>query len=264
MSGVDPEQASTIDFARYRETKKDWPVQRGFGALVARIGQGAPVRLGTRVDRIRWSGEGVRVETSRGVLRARAVVVTVSTGVLESGGILFEPALPDWKREAIEGLPLGLLNKVLVRFDRDRFGVRPGRFVTYEPWAPETMGMVVMPFGMPLVVGHVGGRHADVLERSGAGAMKDFAFEVLRNVFGGAVLAGVQSVVTTSWRGDPLARGAYSAALPGCGHLRKVLARAVGRRLFFAGEACSPEHFSTVHGAYLTGLRAAEAVARAV
>jgi monoamine oxidase len=34
----------------------------------------------------------------------------------------------------------------------------------------------------------------------------------------------------------------------------------VNERLFFAGEACSRRDFSTAHGAYLTGVAAAEQV----
>ncbi len=40
----------------------------------------------------------------------------------------------------------------------------------------------------------------------------------------------------------------------------RFLAEPVDDRLFFAGEACSPQDFSTAHGAYLTGVAAAEAV----
>jgi len=38
-----------------------------------------------------------------------------------------------------------------------------------------------------------------------------------------------------------------------------VLAAPVDDRLFFAGEACSPNFFSTAHGAWLSGITAAEA-----
>jgi monoamine oxidase len=34
----------------------------------------------------------------------------------------------------------------------------------------------------------------------------------------------------------------------------------VDNRLFFAGEACSPSDFSTAHGAYETGITAADQV----
>jgi monoamine oxidase len=50
------------------------------------------------------------------------------------------------------------------------------------------------------------------------------------------------------WRADPFARGSYSCARPGHAD-----------RLFFTGEACSPNFFSTAHGAYETGLDAADA-----
>jgi monoamine oxidase len=39
-----------------------------------------------------------------------------------------------------------------------------------------------------------------------------------------------------------------------------VLAAAVEDRIYFAGEACSVHDFSTAHGAYRTGIAAAEAV----
>jgi len=61
------------------------------------------------------------------------------------------------------------------------------------------------------------------------------------------------------WGVDPFARGSYSYALPGQAECRGALAAAVDDRLFFAGEATSPNFFSTAHGAYLSGLSAAEA-----
>jgi monoamine oxidase len=66
--------------------------------------------------------------------------------------------------------------------------------------------------------------------------------------------------VATRWQADPFARGSYSHALPGHADDRFVLAGPVGDRLFFAGEACSPEFFSTAHGAYLSGITAARSV----
>jgi hypothetical protein len=50
--------------------------------------------------------------TNGDTLQADAVVVTVSLGVLKSEGIVFDPALPDQKRNAISRLGFGLLNKV--------------------------------------------------------------------------------------------------------------------------------------------------------
>jgi monoamine oxidase len=41
--------------------------------------------------------------------------------------------------------------------------------------------------------------------------------------------------------------------------MRAILAAPVEGRIFFAGEACSPHAFSTAHGAFETGVAAAEA-----
>jgi monoamine oxidase len=63
---------------------------------------------------------------------------------------------------------------------------------------------------------------------------------------------------THRWGADPFARGSYSYALPGKADGRAVLAAPIDDRIFFAGEACSPNDFSTAHGAYQSGLAAAD------
>jgi monoamine oxidase len=64
----------------------------------------------------------------------------------------------------------------------------------------------------------------------------------------------------SAWHQDPFARGSYSHALPGKAGARAVLVEPVGNRIFFAGEACSLESFSTAHGAFETGVAAGAAV----
>lgn len=59
---------------------------------------------------------------------------------------------------------------------------------------------------------------------------------------------------------DRLGGGSYSHALPGEASARLTLARPVAERLFFAGEATHPFDFSTAHGAWQSGERAADEV----
>jgi monoamine oxidase len=110
--GVPPDEASTLDAVRYRDTNEDCPVQDGYGALVARHAEGGPVELSTPVWRIDWSGPRVKVVTADGTVETGAVIVTVSTNVLSAGLIGFEPALPAWKLDAAAAVPLGRANKV--------------------------------------------------------------------------------------------------------------------------------------------------------
>ncbi len=66
----------------------------------------------------------------------------------------------------------------------------------------------------------------------------------------------------TRWQADPFARGSYSYLARGARlDQRRDLAAPVGQTLFFAGEATNSDHPSTVHGALLSGQRAAREVA---
>ncbi|HTE35253.1 MAG TPA: FAD-dependent oxidoreductase, partial [Reyranella sp.] len=65
-----------------------------------------PVRIGTRVMRIDSSGALVRLLTVGGEFAAKAVIVTVPTGVLGAGGLAFAPPLRLERQAAIDALPM--------------------------------------------------------------------------------------------------------------------------------------------------------------
>jgi lysine-specific histone demethylase 1 len=65
----------------------------------------------------------------------------------------------------------------------------------------------------------------------------------------------------TRWGQDPYSLGSYSHKAVGSSPEDiKALAEPVGDRVYFAGEATSVEHPATVHGAYMSGQAAAEAI----
>jgi monoamine oxidase len=86
-----------------------------------------------------------------------------------------------------------------------------------------------------------------------------FAAGELARLFGNDIRKRMTPLAATAWQRDPWARGSYSFALPGHADDRAVLAAPVDDRLFFAGEACSRNFFSTAHGAWLSGIAAADA-----
>src|SRR5581483_3898401 len=92
----------------------------------------------------------------------------------------------------------------------------------------------------------------------GEAAFFDFAAGELAGLFGADFRRRIRPLAHHSWAADPFARGSYSYALPDKADCRAALAAAVEDRLFFAGEACSREDFSTAHGAYRTGIAAAD------
>lgn len=276
MSAAEPEALSTRDFAAYTDTGENYPVEKGYGALIAAVAtHAAPdldIRLACPVIRIDWSGAQVALETPRGTLKARAVIVAVPTAVVAHGGIGFAPALPVDLAEAFAALPLGAAEKVAFRFDRDLFGAdgpaagQPG----FEPTsyfdaldvddpARPPINFTLNPFGHHMAIGQLAGANAARLVAAGPEAMIDFARAALVDAFGADIGKRIVAAATTSWVADPLIGGGYSCALPGMAHLRARLSQVLADKVFFAGEAVSAHAYSTAHGAHLTGLAAAEA-----
>jgi monoamine oxidase len=91
--------------------------------------------------------------------------------------------------------------------------------------------------------------------------MADFAAEELAALLGSGIRRRLRPLASSAWASDEFARGSYSYALPGHAGDRAVLAAPIDDRLFFAGEACSPDNFSTAHGGFLSGRDAADRIA---
>ncbi len=264
LSSLDPHEISTLDLSRYADTHENYPVRDGYGALVLAHGAAVPVALETAATAIDLSGRTVRVDTTKGAITARAVIVTVSTSVLAAGAIRFTPELPAGLQEAIAACPLGAAEKVVFQLD----GLVPDLPDTsylecFDPDRPEKkpINFTVNPFGRAMAIGQLGGSLARDLEAEGEAAMLAFGREGLTDAFGSGIVRRIVRASATRWVSDPLIRGAYSCALPGKGDLRRRLADPVDGRLFLAGEAVSDHAFSTAHGAHLSGIAAAEKVA---
>lgn len=265
--GVDFRDLSTIDYWSGADAAPTYHVAQGYGALIERLAKGVPIQLGTTVSRIEWGGNGVRVRSPRGTLKARACLVTASTGVLDAERIRFEPALPDWKREAIHDLPMGLLAKVALEFVDTRFGLPENSWLTYkvpEEVPTEACFFSCWPSGSDLMVGFVGGEFGSELSRAGRDDAIDFALGELRKRLGSDVDRHFVRGTLTEWADDPLTLGAYSAARPGRASAREDIVTPVADRIFFAGEACAGPYVATCGGAHRSGQVAAEQVADAL
>jgi monoamine oxidase len=252
---------STKDLGRYTDTGVNWRVVEGYGALIAAFGADLPIAFSAAVTAIDHSGPRIKIETPGGTISARAAIVTVPTDVLAGGAISFRPAL-DEKLAAAANLPLGLADKLFFRLERPQdFPKGEHLFGTIDKL---TASYDIRPLGRPIIECYFGGALAADLEKGGPAAFEAYAREQLTHHLGAHVAGNITAIACTLWQSDPFARGSYSHALPGHADDRVVLAASVGDRLFFAGEACSPEFFSTAHGAYLTGVEAARQVLAAI
>ena len=257
-NGAPLHRVSVLDFDNYLDTEQNWRVTGGYGTLIAAAAADLPIRLGCAVRGIDATGRAVRLATDTGMLETAAVIVTVPTEVLAAGAIRFDPPL-DAHLAAAAGLPLGLADKLFFKLD-DAEAFAPDTRLIGAPDRVDTGTYTLRPRGTPLVDAYFGGEYARHLEKGGLAAFADAAQREITAAFGRDIGAKLTPIVATAWGRDPLAMGSYSHALPGHADARAALAVPVDGRIFFAGEATSPGFFSTAHGAFEEGTRAAAAI----
>jgi len=225
--------------------------------LAAQHGGQLQIINSTVVETITRDG-GVLVATDvGGPYRARGVIVTVPTGVLNNGDIAFVPPLPPAVTQAIQHLPMGNFKKILLEFNAAVLGGNPAnvypfsnneqtvwRFITEEP-APNFITVIV------------GGVLADNLDALADGVVVTQAVAQINGIVGHDVTGQLVASSVTHWGADPFSRGAYTYGVPGHENARGQVANAALDELWFAGEAYIETAYATAHGAYTSGVQAA-------
>ena len=235
----------------------------GYGQIVEALSDGLEVRLGQAVTAIDHSGAQVVATTASGAsFEADRVVVTLPLGVLKNGLVSFSPPLPAAKRQAIADLKMGVLNKTCLLFEDvfwepgvEAIGyVGPGR----GQWA-ETLSL--HPYtGQPVLMMFNAGAYGAEIESLADREIVTEATAALADMY--APVPQPTDVLVTRWGSDPWTHGSYSYVPAGSSFERyAALGEPIGDRLFFAGEATHPDHPATVHGAFLSGVRAAREIA---
>ena len=239
------------------------------------------VRINKAVKSVRYSAAGkqgkatITCEDGES-FEADKVVFTAPLGVLKEESIQFDPPLPQWKRDSIRRMGFGLLNKIVLVFDkpfwdteRDMFGLlrAPRRGDgNYQTDYKEGRGQFYLFWncidtsGLPVLIALMAGESAYEAERIPDAELTSQCLEQLRNVFGHKNVPQPVETVVTRWGSDRFARGTYSFVAAEARPGDYDLIAAPISNLFFAGEATIATHPATVHGAYLSGLRAAHEV----
>ncbi|KAK0118818.1 hypothetical protein ONS95_007699 [Cadophora gregata] len=208
-------------------------------------------------------------------IEADYIVSSIPLGVLKQQNIKFEPALPDWKMGPIQRIGYGVLNKVVLLYEnafwdesRDIFGTLrnpANRFSLEQSEYFTQRGRFFQWFnvtnttGLPTLLALMAGDAAFSTESTPNELLIAEATKVLRSVFGASVPSPVEAIVTR-WGHDEFSYGSYSYTGPNFKpDDYDVMAKPIGN-LFFAGEHTCGTHPATVHGAYISGLRAASEV----
>ena len=257
MNGAPLDDLSIADFLAYDNASTDanWRVREGYGTLIAASLPDVRLLLSCPVRRVALSDGGVRLDTDRGPITARAALVTVSTNILASGAIVFDGRADD-HLHAASRLPLGIADKLFFELHGDH-GLEPETHLIGNPRNADTGSYYIRPLGRPLIEGFFGGTGAVRIERAGPMEAFAFALDELSALLGSNIRRHLRPLTASFWCRTDWIGGSYSHGLPGHAGARAVLAQPIDDRLFFAGEATHRTDFSTVHGAWESGMRAA-------
>ncbi|OIT37559.1 PREDICTED: probable polyamine oxidase 2 [Nicotiana attenuata] len=231
---------------------------RGYKPVINTLAKGLDIRLGHRVTEVvrRYNGVKVTVEDGSSFV-ADAAIIAVPLGVLKSNCIKFEPRLPEWKEAAIKELGVGIENKIILHF-QDVFwpNVEFLGVVAESSYECSYFLNLHKATGHPVLVYMPAGQLARDIGELSDEAAANFAFKQLKRILPNAT-APIQYLVS-HWGTDINSLGSYSYDTVGKPHDLYERLRVPVDNLFFAGEATSTDYPGSVHGAYSTGLLAAE------
>ncbi|KVH95831.1 Amine oxidase [Cynara cardunculus var. scolymus] len=239
--------------------------------VINTLAKGLDIRVGHRVTKINRRNNGVKVTVENGkTFFADAVIVAVPLGVLKSNTIKFEPRLPEWKEEAIADLGVGIENKIVLHFERvfwpnvEFLGV-----VAETSYGCSYFLNLYKATGHAVLVYMPAGKLAKDIEKMSDEAAASFAFTQLKKILPDASTPNQTLIerfssfkqiqyLVSHWGSDVNSLGSYSYDTVGKPHDLYDKLRIPVDNLFFAGEATSSDYPGSVHGAYSTGLMAAE------
>jgi monoamine oxidase len=257
------------------------------GELTDILAKGLDIQYNTFATKISWSGEKVSVYTKNtldidpkrscmachsgsnasllehdNILTADRVVVALPLGMLKNQNVVFEPALPAEKLTAIDSLGIGTMNKVFLKFE-ENFWYEDGYFFEYlkEDHSQIIEFFSPVPTGANnVIVAVFAGQQARSIEKMEDAELIEMVMNDLKGMFGQDIPQPL-SFKKTTWHTNPYSLGAYPHLKPGadltaCSEIAKPL----GSKVFFAGDATSKDYMATAHGAYLSGLDAANRI----
>ncbi|KMT02426.1 hypothetical protein BVRB_9g203800 [Beta vulgaris subsp. vulgaris] len=231
---------------------------RGYLPVINTLAKGLDIRLNHRVTKVTRHHNGVKVMVENGgTFIADAAVIAAPLGVLKANLIKFEPKLPDWKEDAISNLGVGIENKIILHFEKvfwpnvEFLGV-----VADTSYGCSYFLNLHKATGHPVLVYMPAGKLAKDIDKLSDEAAAGFAVQQLKTILPDAS-APIQYLVS-HWGSDVNSLGSYSYDTVGKPHDLYERLRVPVDNLFFAGEATSSSFPGSVHGAYATGLQAAE------
>lgn len=237
---------------------------QGYDAVVNQVAAGLDIRRNVQVTAIDCRTAGrVTVTTTNGTYIADRCIVTLPLGVLKAGAVTFLPGLPSNLQSSITRLGFGRVYKLAMKFP-SVFWPATTQFIGHvQQSETSTFHLInLKPVqNQPTLVLYCVDDYAAYLEGLGATAATNVIFAELVKMFGTAIPRPTQ-VLASQWNNSPWCRGSYTYwAVGSLPYDMNAFSQLINGTLTFAGEHTSAQYPGTVHGAYLSGRRAAQTVA---
>src|SRR6185295_1486376 len=209
-------------------------LRNGYGSITSWLQHqtevnGGTIQLSATVRDVKWQRSAVEARLAAGdVHHASAALISVPLSVLQldatqEAAINFDPQLPTWKLDAIQGLEMGAALRVALHF-ADRFwekltlagiderGLKNLGFIHYADVSLPTW-WTTLPEHEAILVGWAGGPDADRLSSATESEIVDKAVQALATIFGISE-SELRGRITRShfhnWGNDKYTRGGYA------------------------------------------------------
>ena len=263
LNGIEANLVSAVDFASVNDGK-DFIIESGLANLIDKWAKGINSILNTPVTQINWEKDYIEIYTQSKKYICKSVLLTVSNGILQNEDITFIPQLPNYKIQAIHNLPMGILNKIGVLFKQGTFKENDIGWYVALTDANDNDKSQIISFEIRKrekehMIFFFGGEKGLDVEN-----FPDKYYKIItafiKNQFGNLIENNIIEIIHTSWGKDPFTKGSYSFALPGHSSERELLKKSLEKKVYFAGEATIKSYYGTCHGAYISGVNAANEI----
>ncbi len=251
------------------EEETQYRLPGGYGQLVAYLLEkcqvpGGTIAYNSQAAEIEYTHDGVRViTTNRQEYTAATLIITASAGMLQSGQIIFNPALDTRYAGAIAQLGFGQVIKILLQFNHPFWNAHEAGigFLLSDEAIPTWWTQ--LPEETNLLTGWLGGPAA-VNAAGNESALLQSALKSLAGIFhttAEKLQDQLQHYKICNWQQHRFAKGGYSYVTVESAAAKKILAHPVNGVIYFAGEAM---HRGQSQGTVEAALQSGQHIAKIV
>ena len=252
--------------------------------LLSRFSQITPlVQLEKAVTSINYSGDVITIKDKNGnEYQANKVIVTVPLSVLKSGGISFNPGLPNENTSAMQKFGMDPSFRAVIEFKKNFWGEDAG-YIWGGTAAPQYLNAGVGRSILYRTLSFtMNGSSAASLSAMSRDQQLNAILTELDGVYDGLATKYVRKTIVTDadgndsegpiiaaikdWTKEEYIKGGYSYPLVGTSATdRENLSKPINGKVFFAGEATDVSgDAGTINGALASGERAAREVIESI